>query len=74
MQQQKGKIYSTDTLMQECPNCGKIISVLDFILWREETLTYLEINPEERIRIGMCECGNIFLRQGKDLLLDKSNK
>lgn len=63
--------YSVNSRYHVCPDCGKKGIIEDYIYW-EDSISYKDINPEQRIRLAMCKCGNIFLRDGVELLKNKS--
>lgn len=57
-----GKVYLTVIGKGNICECGKKVKINDFILWPLDK-TVEEIDSEEKIRVGFCECGNIFMRK-----------
>lgn len=60
---QIGKTYDAEGFgSQTCPDCMRVSTNDTFLRW-PEMVSYKEITILQTIRVALCPCGNVFVRQ-----------
>jgi hypothetical protein len=63
MEKAIGKVYEAVGAFNKCPDCGTTTYNDTYVLLNEGQ-SVAELNGDSlNIRVAICECGNIFLRQ-----------